>query len=60
MEIINIEDMELQEAKRRVSQFSHDGFFHYLVINNSDIRLMLCQKMVKEADLESTEIMNGD
>ena len=60
MEIINIEDMELQEAKRRVSQFSHDGFFHYLVINNSDIRLMLCQKMVKEADLESTEIMNGE
>lgn len=53
-------DKYYQEIEAKVDRFCHDGFFHYLVIKNEKLRLMLCQKMVPERKLVKTEVKNGE
>ncbi|MEG0685499.1 MAG: PD-(D/E)XK nuclease family transposase [Coprobacillus sp.] len=45
---------------RRISQYSHDAFFHYLMIRNDEIRLLFCQHLLPDKTLVSTTIYHGE
>lgn len=49
-----------KQLYEKVSQFSHDAFVHYLLINHSEIRNVICQVALGNEKIISTEIVNGE
>ena len=47
---------ETQIIEEKVNRYNYDGFFHYLVTGNDEIRLILCQRMVTGKKLVETKI----
>ena len=48
-----------KEVIKKVSKYSHYAFVHYLFTHSSNIRLLFCQKIIKDRKIISTKIENS-
>ena len=60
IEILDMARFDDQQIEERVSQYAHDGFFHYLITNHDELRIMLCQRIAPEARLVSTQVVRNE
>ncbi len=59
MENMNYEERE-NYIRKVVDSYGHDAFFHYLVSKHDAIRLIFCQKMVKEYKIIETTVIKSE
>lgn len=45
-----------QQLKDNISRYGHDSFFHYAMNSSDNLRLIICQRVVKDRTLISTSI----
>ena len=46
--------------KSTISQYRYDHFFHYLIINNDELRLFLCQYVSQDFTIKTTTVDNSE
>lgn len=44
--------------KQDFVKYSNDLFFHHLLLNNEDIRNLICQQLIKDRKIISTKVKN--
>ena len=48
------------ENKKQLLQFNYDYFFHYLLMNSDDIRLIPCRYISGDDSIISTAVINSE